>query len=301
MTYLVFMIALPIITIFGCICAKNKIIKVLLGVLSGIIIFILIIWLLLVYAMNYAITDVDSKTSGDGTHSVILQSVGSPIFFSAADGRFVLKEGNKTVIKYKFTLHDDGGVIRSSIWDVEWQSDSVSIIVSGSEQADQLYELYFDGHVEETQLDTSSDQIIATENESKSESRVEQEVDEDEDGYPLTDEFQAYKRQIAAIVTYIAEEDSTGYQCDYFINAKGRPYAVIFRDTQTVNGTTVNIEQRLVYNESYVDEKTQEYVYEEFYLNEDGSEAQSVKILDFYLVDTETLDVTDENRTSWSE
>jgi hypothetical protein len=208
----------------------------------------------------------------------------------------VLKEGNKTIIKYRFTLYDDGGVIRSSVWDVEWKSDNVSIIVSGSEQADQLYELYFDGHVEEKQLDTSSDQM-ATESEPKPESR--EEPGFDEDGYPVADEYQAYKRQIAAIVKYIAEADSTGYQCDYFLNAKGRPYAVISCDTQTVNGTAVSIEQRLVYNESYEDEKTQEYVYEEFYLNEDGSEAKSAKILDFYLVDKETLDVTDENKTTW--
>jgi hypothetical protein len=74
---------------------------------------------------------------------------------------------------------------------------------------------------------------------------------------------------------------------------------VISRDTEEIYGTTVTVERRLVYNESYAGEGTQEYVYEEFYLNDDGSEAQSAQILDFYLVDTETLDVTDENRTNW--
>jgi hypothetical protein len=287
MIYLVFLIALPILTIWGCICAKNKTIKILLGILSGSIIFVLMLLLFLLYSMNYAITDVDSKTSDDGAHSVIMQSVGSPIFFSAADGRFVLKEGKKTIVKYNFTLYDDGAVIRSSIWEVAWQSDSVRIIVSGSEQADHLYELYFDGRVEDTQLDTQYGSTAGNNSDSKSVNS--NSVNED----------QAYKKQMEAIAMYLAEQDTADFHCEYFLNAKGRPYAVISRDTEEIYGTTVTVERRLVYNESYAGEGTQEYVYEELYLNDDGSEAQSAKILDFYLVDTDTLDVTDENRTNW--
>jgi hypothetical protein len=312
---------LAIAAILGCIHVKNKIAKLLLGILGGILLILLWLWLLVVYSMNYATADVDTKTSDDGTYSVIMKSVGSPLFFSPADGRFVLKEGKKTIVKYNFTVYDDGAGIRPSIWNVEWQSDSVRIIVSGSEQSDHQYELYFDGHVEDTQLDTIYGKSIEEYNSvsgssndvnddssaliKPDENETEQELDAD--GYPLTDEFQSYKQQMAAISEFITKQELmlgvasgvTDFQCEYFLSAKGYPYAVIYRDTEDLDGSSVHVEQRLVYNESYEADGKQEYVYEEIYFDENGNEAQSAKILDFFLIDTESLDITEENRTKW--
>jgi hypothetical protein len=288
------MIILTIAAIVGCVWVKNKIAKILLGILGGIMLAFLSLLLLFVYYMNYATADVDTKMSDDGTYTVIMKSVGSPWFFGPADGRFVLKEGKKTIVKYDFTVYDDGGCIRSSIWNVEWLSDSVRITVSGSEQSDCQYELYFDGHVDSKQLDTQYGKSI-------------KEPEPDADGYPMTDEFQSYKEQMTLISDFIINQkiflgvasDATDFQCEYFLNAKGYPYAVIYRDTEDFDGSSVQVEQRLVYNESYEADGKQEYVYEEFYFNENGTEAQSTKILDFFLIDTETLDITDENRTKW--
>jgi hypothetical protein len=271
---------LTIAAIVGCVCVKNKIAKILLGILGGIMLIFLSLLLLFVYYMNYATSDVDTKMSDDGNYTVIMKSVGSPLFFGPADGRFVLKEGKKTIVKYNFTVYDDGGCIRSSIWNVEWLSDSVRITVSGSEQSDCQYELYFDGHVDVKQLDTQYGKSI-------------KEPEPDAAGYPMTDEFQSYKEQMALISDFIINQeiflgvasDATDFQCEYFLNAKGYPYAVIYRDTEDLGGSSVQVEQRLVY--------------EEFYFNENGTEAQSTKILDFFLIDTETLDITDENRTKW--
>ncbi len=283
--------------------------------------------LLFFYSMNYATADVDTKVSDDGTYTVIMKSVGSPLFFSPADGRFVLKEGKKTIVKFDFTVYDDGASIRSSTWDVQWLSDSVRIIVSGSEQGDCQYELYFDGHVEVKQLDTQYGKSVGEYHSASGSSKDvsddsseqikpgsalkpdenETELELDADGYPLTDEFQSYKEQMAAISDFMKEQeilpgaasDGTDLSCEYFLSAKGWPYAVIYRDTEDLDGSSVHVEQILVYNESYEADGKQEYVYEEFYFDENGAEARSAKILDFFLIDTESFDIIDEKRTKW--
>jgi hypothetical protein len=154
MTFLIGLSVFTIVAILGCICVKNNVAKILLGILGGSMLTFLTLLLLFLYSMNYATADVDTKVSDDGTYTVIMKSVGSPWFFGPADGRFVLKEGKKTIVKHDFTVYDDGASIRSSTWKVEWLSDRVRIIVSGSEQGDCQYELYFDGQVDVKQLDT---------------------------------------------------------------------------------------------------------------------------------------------------
>jgi hypothetical protein len=304
------MIFLTIASVLGCIYVKNKTAKILLGIFGGILLAFLLLIIFLIYLINYAIADVDTKVSDDGNYTVIMQSVGSPLFFSSADGRFVLKEGKKTIVKYDFTLSDDGGSIRSSIWDVEWLSDCVRIVVSGSEQSDEQYELYFDGHVDEKQLGTMYGKSIekgTMYGDSDSTAENDTEAEFDVNGYPLTDEFQAYKEQMIAIDKYIKSQgklagvqaEVSDFQCEFFLSAKGWPYAVIYRETTDMDGSIVYEEHRLVYNESYQEDGTQEYVYEQFYFDENGSEVQSTKIVDFFLVDTETLVVTDENKINW--
>lgn len=75
------------------------------------------------YVLNYMVRTVDRRESPDGQYSLVLHSVGSPVFFSAADGRLVLREGRKVIVKYDFSLYDDGGSIRPSVWQVEWEDD----------------------------------------------------------------------------------------------------------------------------------------------------------------------------------
>lgn len=67
-------------------------------------------------------------------------------------GRLVLYEGKSRISKADFELFDDGGSIRSSIWEVTWHEDSVEVILSGDEQFNEQMILYFDGEKERKQL-----------------------------------------------------------------------------------------------------------------------------------------------------
>lgn len=99
-----------------------------------------------VYARQYKITDIDSSVSNDGRHEVIFQSVGEPDWpFGSSHAKIILKEENDTVIQYKLDVSNDGGTLSPENWDVKWQEGSVQVVISGEEQNDTLYTLYFDG------------------------------------------------------------------------------------------------------------------------------------------------------------
>ena len=72
--------------------------------------------------------------------------------FGSASGRLVLYEDKSRISKADFELRDDGGSIRSSIWEVTWHEDYVEVILSGDEQFDGQIILYFDGRKEIKQL-----------------------------------------------------------------------------------------------------------------------------------------------------
>ncbi len=131
----------------------KKIIKVILGVMAVILIIIVVFWVSIVYVSDYKITTVDTSVSPDETYELVLQAVGEADFpFGSASGRLILYEGKSKISKADFELFDDGGCIRSSIWEVTWHEDCVKVILSGDEQLDEQVTLYFDGRKEVKQL-----------------------------------------------------------------------------------------------------------------------------------------------------
>lgn len=126
---------------------------------GGLIFLILLIaviaafWGCSVYVSDYKVTKVDTSVSPDKTCELVLQAVGEADFpFGSASGRLVLYEGKRRISKADFELRDDGGCIRSSIWEVTWHEDCVEVILSGDEQIDEQIILYFDGRKEVKQL-----------------------------------------------------------------------------------------------------------------------------------------------------
>ena len=91
-----------------------------------------------------------------------LQAVGEPGWpFGSASGRLVLKEGKDKISQTDFELHNDGGSISSSCWEVTWYEDYVEVILSGEEQFDEQVILYFDGTKEIQQMtDIEADNIL---------------------------------------------------------------------------------------------------------------------------------------------
>lgn len=131
----------------------KKIIKFISGFVAVIFIIIVVIWGSFVYVSDYKITKADTSVSPDGSYELVLQAVGEADFpFGSASGRLVLYEGKNKISKADFELWDDGGCIRSSIWEVTWHEDYVEVILSGDEQSDEQIILYFDGEKESKQL-----------------------------------------------------------------------------------------------------------------------------------------------------
>ena len=141
----------------------KKIMKVILGVIAVVFIIIVVFWVSIVYVSDYKITTVDISVSPDETYELVLQAVGEADFpFGSASGRLVLYEGKSRISKADFELFDDGGCIRSGIWEVTWHEDCVIVILSGDEQPDEQIILYFDGKKENKQL-TDKEEYTAAE------------------------------------------------------------------------------------------------------------------------------------------
>ncbi|WP_277935465.1 hypothetical protein [Parablautia muri] len=131
----------------------KKIIKFILGFVAAVFIIIAVLWGSFVYVSDYKITEADTSVSPDGDHELVLQAVGEADFpFGSASGRLILYEGKSRISKADFELFDDGGCIRSSIWEVTWHEDYVEVILSGDEQIDEQIILYFDGRKAVKQL-----------------------------------------------------------------------------------------------------------------------------------------------------
>lgn len=131
----------------------KKIMKFILGFVAVVFIIIVVLWGSFVYVSDYKITKVDTSVSPDRTHELVLQAVGEADFpFGSASGRLILYEGKSRISQADFELFDDGGCIRSSIWEVTWNEDYVEIVLSGDEQFDEQIILYFDGKKERKQL-----------------------------------------------------------------------------------------------------------------------------------------------------
>lgn len=75
--------------------------------------------------------------------------VGAPEWpFGATHCRFDLLRNHKRLIEYPFSIQDDGAVAHEDNFNVIWNENNITVIVSGSEQKDKVYVLNFDGTVE---------------------------------------------------------------------------------------------------------------------------------------------------------
>ncbi len=132
----------------------KKAAKTIACVIGTVFVMAGILWGGYVYCTKYKIAEVTKSTSPDGEYELTLQAVGEAQWpFGSAEGRLLLKEGNRAVSKNSFHIFDDGAGIRESIWKVTWNEDYVEVILSGSEQADEQILLFFDGKTERKNLE----------------------------------------------------------------------------------------------------------------------------------------------------
>lgn len=79
----------------------------------------------------------------NGEYSVELQATSSPFMFGPQDGRIVLKKGGKKVQTEDFWIANDGKYMSDSNWNVAWETDRVTVTISGEEQPDDVHLLCY--------------------------------------------------------------------------------------------------------------------------------------------------------------
>lgn len=305
MAILFIWILLSVSLVIGCIKIHNTIIKGLFGILAGLCITVLCFVGIFYYLIVFKVSNVDTSVSSDGEYSLTMQAVGEPLFFGSADGQFILKKGEKRISKVKFSLRDDGGNISQDTWHVTWKKNQVEIIICGEEQNDEQFLLFFDGKYKINELNTKYGKTLDELNEIAEEQTEEENTKYDEDGYPMTEEYQRYKKELAEVSDYIQTKSDvfldsypdTKYQLEFRLTSKGWPFAVINKKIDENTGAVTEL--HLLYNESHIDEETDEYVLQEYYYDSDNTEAASPAIVDFFLIQKDTLKVTDENTKEW--
>ena len=305
MVILFIWILLSVSLVIGCIKVHNTIIKGLFGILAGLCITVLCFVGIFYYLIVFKVSNVDTSLSSGGEYSLTMQAVGEPLFFGPADGQFILKKGEKRISKVKFSLRDDGGNISQDTWHVTWKKNQVEIIICGEEQNDEQFLLFFDGKYKINELNTKYGKTLDELNEIAEEQTEEENTKYDEDGYPMTEEYQRYKKELAEVSDYIQTKSDvfldsypdTKYQLEFRLTSKGWPFAVINKKIDENTGAVTEL--HLLYNESHIDEETDEYVLQEYYYDSDNTEATSPAIVDFFLIQKDTLKVTDENTKEW--
>lgn len=305
MVILFIWILLSVSLVIGCIKVHNTIIKGLFGILAGLCITVLCFVGIFYYLIVFKVSNVDTSLSSGGEYSLTMQAVGEPLFFGPADGQFILKKGEKRISKVKFSLRDDGGNISQDTWHVTWKKNQVEIIICGEEQNDEQFLLFFDGKYKINELNTKYGKTLDELNEIAEEQTEEENTKYDEDGYPMTEEYQRYKKELAEVSDYIQTKSDvfldsypdTKYQLEFRLTSKGWPFAVINKKIDENTGAVTEL--HLLYNESHIDEETDEYVLQEYYYDSDNTEVASPAIVDFFLIQKDTLKVTDENTKEW--
>lgn len=202
----------------------KKVLKVILGILLSIVLVICLLYSAFIYMIEYHVATVDKKSYNG--YEVIMQSVGSPLFFSSADGRLLLKKNDTIINKTDFVLSDDGGSIREDVWSVSWYKDHVSVVIRGSEQDDMLYSLYYNGNTKNSII-PSQDGITTKDD------MAGQDADE-------------IRKELRMVADYLHYND-----IKYGTSAKGWMYAVVYNK----DGVTRHL--------NYYETHEHEYVYEE--------------------------------------
>lgn len=133
----------------------NKIPKYVV-IIVGILVMVVLLPLGYVrYKTRYEAEQISTSTSPDGDYELVIYSVGEPDFpFGAAHGRLVLKGKEKTVAYRSFEVANDGARFYDGDLETTWYGDRVEVVVSGSEQRDELVTLSFNGQTSSRRFTT---------------------------------------------------------------------------------------------------------------------------------------------------
>ena len=77
-----------------------------------------------------------------------------------SDRLIVLNGESGTIAKYSFDVANDGGNVHPDSWQVTWRDNCVEAVISGEEQNDNQYVLYFNGEKDSNQLETRKQDTV---------------------------------------------------------------------------------------------------------------------------------------------
>lgn len=284
--------------------------KRIMQVVLALLFMCTLLYILLIFGLNYAVNTVDKSVSADGEYTLYLQSVGSPVFFSPADGRLVLKKGHKKIASRKFTLADDGGAVRPEVWQVFWGEDYACAVISGDEQDDEWIVLYFDGNTYSERLGSDGSGSVdnsggsgstgnssdSTDNSGSSDSTGNSGgSDSTGNSSDSSEETEAEKKiyegyQEIYRKRFKVKNDS--YIESY--SAKGDSRIILHEDSDVV--------EYLVYDRESANGKCGLYVYYRAGKDETGSwSATEAEILDMYAYVYDSGEVIKSGKTTWSD
>lgn len=148
-------LVIAVIAIIGCIKIKKPAVRGILEVLAAVNIIVVVLGGSFTYVTRLKIHEVASYTSPDGKHELLFQQEGDPDWpFGYTHARLVLKDESKAIVKFRFDVANDGGSVDSDSCHVTWEDTYVEAVISGEEQPDAQYILYFDG--ETTSVETKT-------------------------------------------------------------------------------------------------------------------------------------------------
>ena len=122
--------------------------KILGPPLAAILLLYLFLFACIMYRTGYAATEVIHTLSADAQHSLAVSMIGEPDWpFGPTHCRFDLEKDGKRILRHSFSVRNDGASVSENNFTVVWNPDSVSVLVTGEEQPEDTYILYFDGTI----------------------------------------------------------------------------------------------------------------------------------------------------------
>ena len=247
-------------------------------------------------------------TSPDGDYELVIYSVGDPDFpFGAAHGRLVLKGKEKTVAYRSFEVANDGARFDESDLKTTWYIDRVEVVVSGSEQRDELVTMRFNGQTssrrlttryrrEDTDIEKDSEQDSAITEKASGDSRENAESSTDSSVDPDVND-QPENKEITVGYQAIFEKysDATAGKFEVYYGASESSSRCILSESDT----TV---EYIVYDGKSENEKCGLYVR---YRTEKGGDGTydygSAEIEDIYAYVFSSGEVISSGKTNWED
>lgn len=260
------------------------------------------------YKTRYEAEQISMSTSPDGDYELVIYSVGEPDFpFGAAHGRLVLKGKEKTVAYRSFEVANDGARFYDSDIETTWYGDRVEVVVSGSEQRDELVTLHFNGQTssrrltaryrkEDTDIEKDSEQDSAATEKGSDDSR--EDVDNSAD----------YAVDSAAEDQPENKEITSGYQAIFekYSDATAEKFEVRYGASESSSRCILseddNSVEYIVYDGKSENEKCGLYVRYRAEKGRDGTYAySSAEIKDIYAYVFSSGEVISSGKTNWED